>query len=958
MKEDPTIRIQVPPTERIILSPSADGQGGGGPKALESPRNEKLFDQYTIYSKIGDGGMGIVYLARDRQLGRFVAIKRLNAPALASPPLRQRFLHEARAVASLSHAHIIHIYALGEDDDGPYMVMEYIAGPDDPEVQKERQDGGLVKPNNPLTLDQHVARHGQYTTDNAIALAIKIARAVAYAHTCGVIHRDLKPSNILLDKSSEPKIVDFGLARLMQKEESKLTVPGEKLLSLGYGAPEQESDASLSDERSDVYGLGAVLYFVLTGQNPRYFREHDVPVQLRETVVKALATDKEQRWQSAQAFADELSSIQNKTRIELPTVKTTWRCKWCDAVNPLSLKYCAECGWDGSEICPECGADSFVGIQYCGNCGADARAYEMVQAVLKKMKEAAAQRRFGRVNQFAGRIHGFEPAGPEGRKLINEISDLRAEAEQNVQRRNKLKDQIPMEIRAENFERAALFIKQFRELSESQSQHAFAHEEQQLPGLILKRDLQRANQALNTRDWQTASRICDELLKTVVPNNPECRQIRKRIRWHQIRNQCMYTASVVLITLLIYLGALPMVARHLQGGATSRAPYQFYRVGIWLYEESLLEPLLQSYAQRWLPTGATLTDYIKPREERGTEGVATGGEGDQAPDELEQKKQAYNAQMDEHETARKDDMEAWPKEYLRELDDLMDNFQRAGDFISWENVRNERNHFALTKEIGDLEDDEEDDVLADLTLLRVKYHQNVANLKQTHNRKLLTLCNNYINDLTETRKVYTRDGKMELAATVNTEIQRVRHLPQYIEAAADPDTGFAPSSEDGQKEVADLRAAFEDQLAAAEVAATQNVAQWPEKYTAQLTDLMDNFQRAGDYIGWESVRKEMVRFDADRTIQTRHFISYPTELSELQRKYHQLRNEMRRTRAEQIISSTDNYVQELLALQRRLTVEGQMETAALIQAEIKRARARIDYIEAQSLIAPPTENPQ
>ena len=367
MQQDNTARIQIPPTERLTSVPSEGppterivpvspqepptvriGTTGAEPK-FEEPRNDQLFDQYTICSRIGNGGMGVVYLARDRRLGRFVAIKRLNSQAQAIPTLRQRFLHEARAVATLSHVHIVHIYALGEDDDGPFIVMEYVAGPDQTDVQKEIGAGGLVQPNPPLTLEQYVSRHGQLSSDEAVEIMLKIGRAVAYAHANGVIHRDLKPSNVLLDKSSEPKIVDFGLARLMHKEEVKLTVPGEKLLSLGYGAPEQESDASLSDERADVYGLGALLYIVITGQNPRYFREQDVPVPLREVVVKALATDREQRWQSAAAFNEALHQIQTKTRVETPTVKTTWRCKWCDAVNPLTIKFCAECGWDGSK---------------------------------------------------------------------------------------------------------------------------------------------------------------------------------------------------------------------------------------------------------------------------------------------------------------------------------------------------------------------------------------------------------------------------------------------------------------------------------------------------------------------------------------------------------------------------------------------------------------------------------
>ena len=145
---------------RVVTADSSD--------EFEDPPPEKLFDQYTIYSKIGSGGMGVVYLARDRRLGRFVAIKRLNHKAQSIKSLRQRFLHEARAVAALSHVHIIHIYALGEDEDGPFIVMEYIAGPDGSSVDSKIQNGGLVQPNKPLTLEQHIRAHGQLSADDAV----------------------------------------------------------------------------------------------------------------------------------------------------------------------------------------------------------------------------------------------------------------------------------------------------------------------------------------------------------------------------------------------------------------------------------------------------------------------------------------------------------------------------------------------------------------------------------------------------------------------------------------------------------------------------------------------------------------------------------------------------------------------------------------------------------------------
>ena len=174
MQQENTARIKVPPTERIAAGTGQDEPTvrvvPGEEPSFDEPRNDRLFDQYTIYSKIGNGGMGVVYLARDRRLGRFVAIKRLNHQAQSIPSLRQRFLHEARAVATLSHVHIVHIYALGEDDDGPFIVMEYVAGPDDAAVKGESQSGGLVQPNQPLTLDQYVARHGQLSTEEAVEL--------------------------------------------------------------------------------------------------------------------------------------------------------------------------------------------------------------------------------------------------------------------------------------------------------------------------------------------------------------------------------------------------------------------------------------------------------------------------------------------------------------------------------------------------------------------------------------------------------------------------------------------------------------------------------------------------------------------------------------------------------------------------------------------------------------------
>ncbi|NQT91540.1 MAG: protein kinase, partial [Lentisphaerae bacterium] len=234
---------------------------------------ESLRSQYSIVEKIGEGGMGVVYLGQDRKLGRYVAIKRLHKTNLADPHVRERFFREAKAVAALNHIHIVHIYTLAEDEDGPYIVMEYVPGPRDASLNKV--------PPHPFTLADCVHSGGPLGVSEALGLLLKVCGAVEYAHSCGVIHRDLKPSNVLLSEHREPKLVDFGLARQMSSPDDRITVPGEKMLSLGYGAPEQEADAGTADERADVYGLGGLIYFSVTGKNPRYFRESDLAQQAK-----------------------------------------------------------------------------------------------------------------------------------------------------------------------------------------------------------------------------------------------------------------------------------------------------------------------------------------------------------------------------------------------------------------------------------------------------------------------------------------------------------------------------------------------------------------------------------------------------------------------------------------------------------------------------------------------------
>lgn len=959
MNANRTHHIHVPPssrtgkaaadedrTLRMGEASAAAGEGDGAPAA-----GEDIYTLYAIQSKIGDGGMGVVYLARDRRLGRHVAIKRLNRQAQGIPSLRSRFLHEARAVAALNHIHIVHIYALGEDAEGPYIVMEYVAGPYRAAVA---QAGGERLPNPPLSLDAYVARNGQFTVNESVELLIKITKAVAYAHSCGVIHRDLKPSNILIDETGEPKIVDFGLARLMRDEESKLTAPGEKLLSLGYGAPEQERDASLSDERADVYGLGALLYFAITGQNPRYFREQDIPVALRDLLVKALATDREQRWESASAFLEALQAVQSRTRVEAPAAKTTWRCKWCDMVNPLTIRFCSECGWDGSETCPECGAESFVGLQFCGSCGADARAYEGLENLRRRMQAAVEAAEFERVAALAGRTQGFEPAGPAGRALLKAIQDLRDQAQRQILRREQLKELVLIEMRAENFERAREFIRECRALHNDPA--LFADEERRIPALLVKRDLKRARDAMREHKWSYALHLCDTLLADVAPDNPECLALKRSVVRRRAFGRVARAGLAALALFLVYLLSLPPALR-LAPAPPPRLLLVCYAPARWFYGSSGLAMPLAAYGR--LCGVADVAAAWRAGEE---EGPARSPAETAGPGELKALQEEYERHLHElHEEARRH-AASWPAQYVAELETLMERRRMAGDYEAWEALNGERRQFEAGGEIGPSAADEPGELLA----LKQKFRALVAAARVEQARRRVAAARKHVNDLTDLQRAYTKEARMSDAAEVNSEIRRVRAAADLQEAEtllaeygahADGEAVVAlpPKALTGEPpdEVASLRKRYEEQLAAIEADYARNIEEWPAKYLAALGALMERYQAAGDYSGWQAVNNEIARFEIDRVLQPTHIAPEPAKLAELQKQHVALLNAYRATRARGIVSLAEQHVNALTEIQRKRTIDGNMEEAGAVNAEIRRIRSSPEVLAAQAELAPP-----
>src|ERR1044071_6650350 len=275
---------------------------------------------YQIVNLIGEGGMGEVYLATDTILGRRVALKVLPAFVSNDPERLRRFTQEARAASRLSHPNVCVVHEIGETDDGrPFIAMEYVEG---------------------MTLRQRI--HSQpMKLGDVLDIAIQIADGLTAAHEAGIVHRDIKPENIIIRSEGYVKILDFGLAKLTERHKSATTTtmptlllhstPGVVIGSAAYMSPEQARGIAV-DERTDIWGLGVVLYEMASGRAPFTGEtptdvvvaivERDQPPisqhvdgaepELERIVRKALRKDRNERYQIVKEMAIDLRSLRRE----------------------------------------------------------------------------------------------------------------------------------------------------------------------------------------------------------------------------------------------------------------------------------------------------------------------------------------------------------------------------------------------------------------------------------------------------------------------------------------------------------------------------------------------------------------------------------------------------------------------------------------------------------------------
>lgn len=269
--------------------------------------SKALGERYEIIEKIGVGGMAIVYKAKDLLLNRVVTIKVLREQFASDDDFVRRFRREAQSAASLSHPNIVSIYDVGKDRETEYIVMEYVEG---------------------QNLKELIRNYAPLSSEQSINLAIQIAEAIRHAHEHHIIHRDIKPHNILVTTDGRAKVTDFGIARAVSA--ATMTHTGDIIGSVHYLSPEQAKGVQ-TNEQSDLYSLGIILYELLTGKVPydgetpiaialKHLQENPVPPsklnprisqELENVILKAIAKAPERRYQTAVEFTEDLNHLQN-----------------------------------------------------------------------------------------------------------------------------------------------------------------------------------------------------------------------------------------------------------------------------------------------------------------------------------------------------------------------------------------------------------------------------------------------------------------------------------------------------------------------------------------------------------------------------------------------------------------------------------------------------------------------
>ena len=345
ISEDQTRMGEVIPSDPQSIGEEGTRSNENEDSDFSSFGDQDLSNRYQQGKLLGSGGMGEVFLAQDNKLNRPVAMKRIKGSSENIKNVLKRFEIEAKSIAQINHSNVVHLYDYGIDSEGPFIILEFV-------------EGGTLKEK----LDAE-----KMSLETAIEITSQLCEGLAKAHSIEIIHRDIKPSNILLSLDGSPKLTDFGLAR-NQVSDSGHTKSGVVFGTPDFMSPEQRKDARDTDERSDLWSLGATFYQMITGKSPKVIRLDLLPARVAIVIGKVLEENKNDRYQSALEFRDALEECREVDPFGIIDIDSG-KCQNCRTKNELGRQFCRNCAASLSANCMNCGKTIPVWDEVCDGCG-------------------------------------------------------------------------------------------------------------------------------------------------------------------------------------------------------------------------------------------------------------------------------------------------------------------------------------------------------------------------------------------------------------------------------------------------------------------------------------------------------------------------------------------------------------------------------------------------------------
>jgi predicted Zn finger-like uncharacterized protein len=436
-------------------APVASSLGTPGPEGRDPLLGRVVNGQFKIVRKLGEGGYGAVYEAKDVNLERRIALKVMLPSRAASREYVAKFFREARTAAQLSHPNVVAVHGVGLDKDNNiyFLAMEFVEG---------------------RTLHDVLQERGPMPVEDAVNFIEQACRGLAAAHERNIIHRDIKPGNLMITPSGAIKIADFGLAKVYEGETAQSTVIGTP-----YFMPPEQFEGKAKDGRTDIYALGVTFYYMLTLQRahtgagpaqillsvmtkePTSVLEHrpELPEGIWPIVRRMIDRDLDRRYSNCLDIIRDLEQLTGGGVVDAEQIY----CPACGAGNAVDATACSGCKISLLEICPVCGGEDAAGTKFCGNCGANIPAERAVAALVEEARQFLAVGRLGRARE---KLQQAQERSPENIGVADAMKELDAKREQRDAHRDAIRELLSRGRPTDASERLKLARAQFPEAVE------------------------------------------------------------------------------------------------------------------------------------------------------------------------------------------------------------------------------------------------------------------------------------------------------------------------------------------------------------------------------------------------------------------------------------------------------------------------------------------------------------